>query len=405
MRDKQEAAWPSRQHGYCALFRNCQGQQLLRDLGCALDASNSSQTGARAQMARLVAALQASPVRSQIEQRLAEIDMMSDWLGEACLREAVRDEAPGLFDALMREEGAHKRAALVQSARPAVFERACRRRYFSRYQLLKKACARFRAPSRGDWTPSNGTLESLGRIVEPLLHQQLRTGQGIIVDPIIRNSPGAKSFVQLSLYAAGSAQCIEEVEGDSLVQKVIRPAFVCVIGYWPKTGNLEIVVRNGTLGLRKAIAQAFVEVALAASADDVETMVEPTVTLDGLLARQVLGFDVEDKVVAARLIELEVRSMARSGAAIILVARDRQGDVWDTATEFVKDTSLLAGIVTRAKIRVEYIVEGSSRPRPLTFEFSPPHGYTPRGETEMQILVIQKYLPRWGILTAEEGCT
>ena len=374
------------------------GEPFLRALGCDLGGAGSSLAGARAHMARLVEALQASPARVQIEQALADVDGMSDWLGEACLREAVRDEAPGLLDALMRTEGAHERAVLVRTANPVVFERARRRRYFSRYRLQRKACARFRTPPKRGWELPETALERLICALEPVLREQLRTGERIIVDPILRNAAGAGAYVQLSLYADGAAQRIEEVEGRALVQKVIRPAVGCVIGYWPETGHLEVVIRHGTFALREAAARTFVSAVLGGAPDDLERMVEPTILLDGLLARPLLGVDIEDGIATVRTIELEVRSMARPGAGIVLLARDRGGDVWDTAAEFVTDTAMLTCIATRAKIRIEYVAGSSSRPHPLTFELTPPHGYTPRGETEMQLRIIQKYLPRWGLM-------
>lgn len=377
------------------------GVALLRAYGCEIETNESEPIGARALIAMLVDALQASPAYPEIEHRLADIDTMSDWLGEACLREAVHEEAPHLIEAFSRREGAHERAALVQAEEPAVFERACRRRYFSRNRLLKKCCARFRTVARPDWNPSSG-LDGLMAMLQPLLHNQLRTGESIVVDPIIRKAGAAGAFVQLSLYAAGSAQSIEEVEGEQVIYRVIRPAFVCVIGYWPNSGNLEVVVRNGAFALRAAIAVGFVRAALGATAEDLQTMVEPTVTLDGLLARPILDFDIEDGIVAAKLIELDVSSMACAGAAITLFARSKAATVWDSADEFVRDAALLAGIATRAKVQVEHVTDGSRRRRSITFELTPPNGYTPRGETEMQRLIIDKYLPRWGLMAAGE---
>ncbi len=380
-------------------------EQMLRTHGCELDTVDISTLTRLASLARWVAAIEVSSARPHIEQILADVDMMSDWLGEACLREAVRDEAPDLFDALMRGEGAHERAAFAQLQNTSVFGRARRRRYFSHYRLSRKACARFRAPTLPDWRPSQDVIDELLLVLAPMLEEQLRTGQRIIADPIVRNAGGSGACVQLSLYAAGVAQRIEEVEGDDLVPKVIRPAFACVIGYWPKTGGLEIVVRNGTFNLRAAIAQAFAQSALGASPDALESMAEPTITLDGLLARPILDFEPDGGIVAARLMELEVRSMAQPGVSVTLAARDKNSDAWTASDAFVKDSALLAGIAMSAKIRIEYKIETGGRRRTVTFDLSPPHGYKPRGATDMERLVIEKYLPRWGLLVAEEAPT
>jgi hypothetical protein len=378
------------------------GAALLRAHGCEIETSGPEPTGARALIAKLVDAFQASPMRPEIEQRLSDIDAMSDWLGDACLREGVRDEAPQLMDAFSRGEGAHERAALVQAAAPTVFARACRRRYFSRYRLSKKACARFQAPQSPRWTPSADVIQSLIGALEPLLHEHLRSGEEILVDPIIRNTGGPGACIQLSLYASGAAQRIEEVEDRDLVPKIIRPAFNCVIGYWPGTGVLEIVVRNGTFGLRTAIAECFAQTALNASADAIMAIAAPTIALDGLLSRPLLGVDAEDRLVSAKLVELEVRSMAPPGGVVTYEARGRDGDVWEVVDANAKDPALLTMIATGAKIRVEYLREGGGRNFPLTFHLISPHRYTPCGATAMERLIIEKYLPRWGLMAAEQ---
>lgn len=350
---------------------------LMCSLGCSLDDQDPGGLARPARVTRWTSAIAATDVAATIEQHLADIDGLSDWLGQECLRETLRD------------------------AGRALFEQASRRRYFSHYRLSQKSCARFRAPAMADWRPSDADIARLRQALEPLLHEELRTGDDIIVDPIVRAVSGGVC-VQLSIYAAGAAQRIEEVEGDDLVPRVIRPAFACVIGYWPETGGLEVVVRNGTFGLRAAVAEMFAEAALGADADALQMMSDPTIALDGLLVRPVLDFDVADGIASARVIELEVRSMAKLGAAMTLAWKRKEGDVWDAAEVFAREDALLAGIVCRAKIQVIHSPVGGGSRRSLTFELSPPHKYQPRGATAMERMIIEKYLPRWGLMTPAE---
>ncbi len=378
-------------------LRPATAEALLKRLDVALDDRDPTDLRTSERVSRWMTALATADI-GVIEQHLSDIDGLGDWLGEHCLLETVRDEAPDVLDEFLAlEGGAHERAAFIMDARPALFESARRRRYFSHYRLRQKACSRFSVPARADWRPREDDLAQLRAAWAQLLKERAPAGETIIVDPIVRHVAGGVC-VQLSIYAAGAAQQIEEIEGDGLVSRLIRPATACVIGYWPESGVLEVVVRNATPLLRAEAAKTFAIVALGADAEAVDDMEAPTITLDRLLERPLLDFVAEDEITSARLVALEVRSMAKLGASVSWAWKGKEGEVWSVIDAFAKKEALLAGVVDHARIRVEYR-RPDGRRSSVTFKLSPPHGYQPRGDTPMQRLLIEKYLPRWGLMT------
>lgn len=209
-------------------------------------------------------------------------------------------------------------------------------------------------------------------------------------------------LLQINIYREGWPNLVREFVGEDLQEISRRPVYEAAVTYEPDSGSIEVVSRETEL--RTQVALLFClsildDLALGGSL--------PLRRYDLNALKQPFSFpsDAEDQIESVRVWLLRLMPTDTNHQRIVLENLSRSPvTIWDMADRRFGDRNPLRGqwIVTQAKLTISFQPRpGFARTLPITITM--PHGCDLKDRTTQELLVAQKYLPRWGLLRNVAG--
>jgi hypothetical protein len=210
---------------------------------------------------------------------------------------------------------------------------------------------------------------------------------------------GKASLVQVTVYREDRPNTELIFEEGTLGTQVRRAVLEAALTYEPASGLIECVGRQRDSRMEMARLMA---TTLLGCEPEFEPA--PLRAYDLSVLRQRLDFqrdpeDLIDEVRVARLRLTPVDSVAERITVESLASGDK--DIWAVA-----DDRLGAGALERdyridqARLVIRYRTSDSNRARSLPITITHPHRADIRDRIEIERIVANKYLPRWGLVAA-----
>jgi hypothetical protein len=210
------------------------------------------------------------------------------------------------------------------------------------------------------------------------------------------NGDGTSPLVQITIYREDRPNAEPVFVDGKLTMQTRRQVLEAAVTYDASTGSIECVAPYKAN--REEIAQHFATALLGCS-PDVRPIANRYYDLTPLRLRRQLETDPEDRIENVSISMLRLQPVETQTEQIFVERwwkSDR--DIWSIADERLGEKALEADYnITQAKIVVRYRSEESNRLRSLAVTITHPDRSTIKDQREIDRLVANKYLPRWGI--------
>lgn len=220
-----------------------------------------------------------------------------------------------------------------------------------------------------------------------IFRRRRKTAQGDEID-----------LIQLTVYREGQVEEQLEFQEGILGHRPYRPVHEAAMTYEPKTGSLEVIVRQSED--RATFAQLCGEHLLQHPAD----VRLPLRQFDLSILMKPQKFDTvaSDRIESVTVDMLRLMPLDTQAERIVLqtVGRDR-GSVWSMAERhFGANNPLVEGwLPTQARLIIKFHREpGRGRGRTLPVTITMPHGCDLKERTDRERVIADKYLEEWGLL-------
>lgn len=241
-------------------------------------------------------------------------------------------------------------------------------------------------------------------LVETAFRQYDGSGSNIVVESFERGPAhvgryGEGRVYQLVIYLEGLPSTSTEVGEEGVVLRKVRPAVEVALVYASNTGVIDVVARAGRQ-LREAVAKAFVE-ELFPTSGQLEPVRLRQVQLAALALPCSFPVDPEDGIAGVRLTSLRLAPNGVEGWLTLEVANKNGRTLHEVARGWIGANDPLARrpAVQRARLAIRFHPgSGGSRARILRVELREPHGCNLRDRSDLERLVGEKYLRRWGLV-------
>lgn len=210
------------------------------------------------------------------------------------------------------------------------------------------------------------------------------------------NGNGGRPLVQVTIYREDRPNAEPSfVEGDFTFQ-IRRPVREASVTYDALTGAIECVAPHKAS--REDIVQHFAT-ALLGCAPDIEPVANRRYDLTPLRSRRPFQTDPEDRIEDVSVAMLKLAPVETTMEHIIVERWSKSDrDIWSVVGERLGEDALVTDYnITQAKIVVRYRSAESNRLRSLAVTLSHPDRSNIKDQREIDRLVANKYLPRWGI--------
>jgi hypothetical protein len=286
----------------------------------------------------------------------------------------------------------------------ALFERAEEIRDADHYWGSGRRWTGFVGP-RGCWPVLEGEeLDLFKARIEAAFRAFDGSGANIVVEAFERGPThsarqGEGRLCQVVVYLEGLPATSMEFGEGGIVRRNLRPANEITLVYAPDTGAIDVVARAGK-ELRQAVAKAFVE-ELFTSANELEPVRLRQVDLSSLAVHRRFPVDPEDGIASVRLVALRIAPTDPPGRITLEIGAQPGPTLNEAAGRWFGSGDPLPRrlAITQAKLAIKFAPPpGRHRQRSLKVELTEPYGCNLRDRSDLERLVGEKYLRRWGLL-------
>lgn len=212
----------------------------------------------------------------------------------------------------------------------------------------------------------------------------------------VANGNGNSLLVQITIYREDRPNAEPAFVEGELTMQTRRPVLEAAVTYDAVTGSIECVAPHKAS--RKEIVESFAA-ALLGCPPDVQPIANTHYDLTVLSSRRQFETDPEDLIETVSVSMLRLQPLETSMEQVSVERWWKsERDIWSVAGERLGENALAADYnITQAKIVVRYRSAESNRVRSLAVMISHPNRSNIKDQREIDRLVANKYLPRWGI--------
>lgn len=347
---------------------------------------------------------------ARIWRELAQVYSLCDEIGQETVINLVKSDG-NLGSSIHSAADQYGRAFGLLLQNSSLFERT----------LDYAAMARGRK-SRG-WSSYNfaapknmPTEETIVSLLEEALPDILAERHGkkprVEIDLTCMTTPGESNGGQTALnilvYVEGQMTGVQVFSDRGVKTDFICPVVRCSIVFDPEHGQLEVIAKGGK-ALHAKIARTFAQ--LISGEKDIDPIPLREFDLSPLQRALAFPFDVSDPIKEVWLEEIELHSIADSEPRHTIKRPARRGSPdaeWTRRGGVLGTPEHLIGNplfkVYRVAIGVRFHPDvGERQAKPLMTTITMPNKCNLREHTERERLVLQKYLPRWGLVREVGG--
>jgi hypothetical protein len=317
---------------------------------------------------------------------------LADEAGQQALYSVVKDHAT--LDAL---ESGQARSAHVYLNDAAAFRRAEEVRFTDDHRR-GRMWEGFVASSLLQVRSDGAALDQLKAAI-----RQHFNVQNVQIEVFERSRLGSSGeildLIQATIYRDGLPDIFLEFDGGELATRSRRPVIEASLTYEPATGVIEVVANKKET--RQAFVRYFAESLLRVELGSNRLPLR-RYDLASLRRPHQFPTDPGDGIESVRVTCLRLMPFGTTGERVMLeCVHDTSKTIWQMAAEHFGDNDPLrhSWIVTQAKLVIKFRPTATmTRGRSLPLTISIPHGCDLKDRTEVERLVGDKYLRRWGVL-------
>lgn len=376
-------------------------ESYLATAGAMLQPEAEVTTGRRrSQPERLLAAIQAldAPTRDRVYADFERVAQISDEAGQRLLHILLSDGGPG---EPVHSGGTEDRALALLIEDPDRFSRIEEMRYAD-VHVSGRDWSGFRGPLGAPVHTEQDREAAFREVLSSIFLSFDGSGRNVSVE-LFERPPLAKdgtSQTQVTIYLEGLPQSFSEFDGETLSQRIARPAVEAALLYTSATGELDVISKGGKQQ-RSALAAAFCEHMLAAD-PSVEPVRPRQYDLHSLARRRSFPTKPSDAIREVEVTRLRLVLDQKEGAVLSLEkARGEGRSIWDLARdEFGAADPLRNGhAVRQARLAVTFEPrDGRKRPSVINVDISVPNRCNLKEHKERERLIAERYLGEWGLL-------
>lgn len=335
--------------------------------------------------------------RSQFISAIEKIEKLATEQGEVAIDSVtIHDDLPEL-------PSRHARALYVYLHDPEGFRRAEEIVYNDALRLGR------------DWTPF-GCKEGLDPVADPAAIEAFKEAlrahfdtPNVHVDIFERSrigfadddeSDGLTQLIQMTIYREDRPNTeLAFLKNGALGTEVRRRVLEAALTYEPSTGTIECV---GSHRDSRAEMARLMATTLLKTAPEFEPVPLRLYDLEPLRQRIAFTSDPEDGIEDVRVAMLRLSPIEASAERITIESMAKNDrDIWGTVEARLGPEALARDYrIDQARIVVRYRSRESNRTRSLPIMITHPHKSNIKDRVEIERVVANKYLPRWGLIAA-----
>jgi hypothetical protein len=266
-----------------------------------------------------------------------------------------------------------------------------------------------------DWTPF-GCKEGLDPTSDPLAVEAFKEAlrahfdtPNVHVDIFERSrigfadddeSDGRTQLIQMTIYREDRPNTeLAFLKDGALGSEVRRRVLEAALTYEPSTGTIECV---GSHRDSRAEMARLMATTLLKTAPEFEPLPLRLYDLEPLRQRMTFTSDPEDGIEEVRVAMLRLSPMEASAERITIESMAKNDrDIWGTVEARLGAEALTCEYrIDQARLVVRYRSRESNRTRSLPIMITHPHKSNIKDRVEIERVVANKYLPRWGLIAA-----
>jgi hypothetical protein len=322
---------------------------------------------------------------------------MADEIGQAALMSLVEWRGP-----LSAFDGAHVRAHWLYLQSKDAFRQAEEIRYADENQNAQRMWDGFIGPKLADMKTDE---VALGGFRAKLL--EILQVERVVIEHFgrarRREGETARDIAQITIYS-------EDVPVDELViiatgveNRARNPVRETAIVYEPHSGTIEVIGRVKTI--RESVARLFAEMLLGTALTG-ERLARRRVDFSPLLSTENLPVRPQDGIARAKLTMLMLSTLdGKLNQRFEVPFKEARSLHYALASQYGSRNPLNANLRPwMAKIEIEFEppIRGR-RGKKINVNLGYPNKCSLRGKTAKERLVLNRYLPAWGLLRGAEA--
>jgi hypothetical protein len=339
---------------------------------------------------------------AELRSALERIDQLGGEPGDRAMIAACGADLD-LCHELEQQPNAHQRALWLLHHQPERFEYAEGIRHTDHFYQGRRWSG-YSGP-RGLWPElKDSALTFFKMRLTETFRQLNRAGRNVVIEtfergPTNRGRHGEGRVFQIQAYLEGMPATSNEFAETKVVRRNVRPAIEVALVYAPDSGAIDVVADGGGKP-REAVAKAFAEELLPVG-DRLQPVKLRQLDLSGLAVPQSFPVDPADGIEGVRLTTLRVAPNGPEGHITLVVGAKARQTLHEMAKSWfgASDPLVRRPSILRARLAIKLSpMPGKSRGRTLTVELSVPFGCNLRDQSDLERLIGEKYLRRWGLV-------
>ena len=339
---------------------------------------------------------------ADLRSALERIDQLSGEAGDRAMVAACGANID-LRQELEQRPNSHERALWLLHHQPERFDYAEGIRHADHY-YLRRSWSGYTGP-RDQWPElSVSALNFFKMRVAEAFRPVNGSGRNIVIEPFERGPTnvgrhGEGRVFQILAYLEGMPATSTEFVSAEMVRRNVRPAIEVALVYAPASGAIDVIATGGRQ-LREAVAKAFAEELLPAT-DDLTPVTIAAARSLGSCGAAKFPVDPEDGIESVRLTTLRFAPNGPEAHLTLVVDARGNRTLHEVAKGWFGASNPLTRRpnVLRARLAIRFSpAPGKSRGRTLNVELSVPSGCNLRDQSDLERLVGEKYLRRWGLV-------
>jgi hypothetical protein len=304
---------------------------------------------------------------------------------------------------LERLPNAHERALWLLHQEPERFSHAEGIRHADHF-YLRRSWSGYSGP-REQWPAlSPSALQFFKLRVAEAFRRFNGAGRNVVIETFERGPTnigrhGEGQVFQILAYLEGMPATSTEFDDTRMVRRNVRPAIEVALVYASESGAIDVVA-NGGRQLREEVAKAFAEELLPAI-DHLNPVKLRQLDLSGLAVPRSFPVDPADGIETVRLTTLRLAPNGSEGHITLVVAAKGRRTLHEMAKSWFGAGDPLARRpdILRARLAVKFSPRAGNRlGRTMNVELSAPCGCNLRDQSDLERLIGEKYLRRWGLV-------
>lgn len=212
-------------------------------------------------------------------------------------------------------------------------------------------------------------------------------------------SSGTARLVQVTIYCEDKPNEDLAFKDGRLGTQMRYPVIEAAVTYEPATGAIECVARRKD---KRAEVVRLVATTLFGASPDFEPARMRAYDLSVLAEQPAFDTDPDDGIESVHVTMMRLLPAGITYERIIVEnPADAERDIWAVVEERLGQTALTSDyFIGQARIVIRYRAPDSGRVRSLPITITHPHHSNLRERLEIERVVANKYLARWGLIAA-----